>query len=280
MTILSVLIPAYNYPDGVRSILSMLSHNTSSELEIIIADDSSNEFVSQAVDAFRHLFLVNFNYRRNYPALGAVSNWNSLLDQASGEFVLLLHHDEYPLDDQLVRSAIELLEKNSGNIDVVVMDCMLTSSRGQIVRPHLPRIIRHLVIKYFPLYLFKRNVLGPTSCLIVRKSLYPRFDICLRWLVDVELYYRLRQITSRWGFSKDLRIASRLGRKDSITASLNQELKNIDEQERIYLIQKYPEAERWLVASNHRLLNFVELIAWASMRVITKGFYQLLYALK
>jgi len=35
-------------------------------------------------------------YQRNDPPLGAVANWNGLIELATGRYILLIHHDEYP----------------------------------------------------------------------------------------------------------------------------------------------------------------------------------------
>lgn len=277
---LSILIPTYDYPEGLERILAGFRGDVPAELEILISDDSDGDQVGRLVEAFSRHFPGSLHYRRNRPALGAVGNWNALLEQATGEYLLLLHHDEYPLGDGFASRAIDLLERCSEDVDAVVMGCILVSDNGSVLRPHLPDAIRWLIIDRLPAYLFKRNVLGPASCLIARRSLYPRFDDRLRWLVDVDAYYRLRQTTSRWRICSGLKIASRQGRKDSITASLRQELREIDARERDYLSSKHPQADRWLIPGEHRFLAVAESIVWAGMRALTNGFYRLAYALQ
>jgi len=272
--ILSVLIPAYGNAEGVDRILSNFREDPPDELEILISDDSRDEQVNQLVTDFSRQYFGKLKYRRNQPGLGAVVNWNSLLTQASGDYILLLHHDEYPLVDRFAWQVLELLSKTPA-VDVFVMDCILMSPTGSKARPHLPRVIRNLFIRHFPSYLFKRNVIGPASCLIVRRTLYPQFDECLRWLVDVEAYFRLRQHTVRWNFCSELKIGSTLGRKDSITASIKDELEQIDFRERTYLLHKYPVAEVWLAPRLHWALNMLETVAWGAMRIVTRVWYRI-----
>lgn len=275
---LSVLIPAYCYAEGVDRILSSFRNNPSDELEILISDDSLDEQVSELVDDFSRQYRGKLKYRKNRPGLGAVVNWNSLLAQAAGDYILLLHHDEYPLGNRFAPQVLELLMQNPG-VDVFVMECILRSSTGSTARPHLPRIIKNLVVKYFPSYLFKRNVIGPTSCLIVRRALYPRFDERLRWLVDVEVYFRLRQQTARWRFCKDLKIGSTLGRKDSITVSIGDELSELDARERVYLRPQYLVAGVWLTPRFHWIMNALEGVAWVAMRIVTRVWYWFAFSL-
>lgn len=273
---LSILIPAYDYAEGVRLILSSLSVNPTDELEIIISDDSSDELVSQVVKEFTPRYLGKLCYIRNRPSLGAIANWNSLLQRAKGEYILLLHHDEYPLGERFVQQALDLL-CTARDVDVFVMECILESSAKTYVRPHLPAMIKMLVFMYFPTYFFRRNVVGPTSCLIVRRKVYPRFDERLRWLVDVDAYYRLRLATERWCVSEELKIGSILGRNDSITASIKDDLKDLDARERAYLRQKHLAVKVWLAPKSHWILNALESLAWISMRVITRLYYWVAY---
>jgi hypothetical protein len=113
----------------------------------------------------------------------------------------------------------------------------------------------------------------------VRRALYPRFDERLRWLVDVDSYYRLRLLTRKWRFCEELRISSTVGRKDSITASVKDDLQNLDAQERLYLSQKYSYVSIWLTPKLHSVLITFETFAWALMRAITVFYYYLIYCL-
>ncbi len=273
---LSILIPAYDYPEGVERILSSLCGEISDALEIIISDDSRGDQVSQLVANFSTNFYGRIRYFKNDPGLGAIANWNFLLDQASGEYVLLLHHDEYLLGKSFTTRAMEILSTSS-LIDVFVMRCILSSELGSNFSPHLPSIITKFVLKYIPSYLFRRNVIGSPSCVIARRSLYPKFDDRLRWLVDVDAYFRLRQATKKWYICRTLKVGSTLGRKDSITAGLSETLKVVDAQERIYLYHKHPKVRVWLDTKSYRFLMAIEVIVWSSMRLITRLYYRIAY---
>jgi glycosyltransferase involved in cell wall biosynthesis len=277
MALLSVLIPAYCYAEGVDRILSRLLRDPSHEIEIIISDDSPDDLVYNCVANFSRSCPDAIKYKRNRPGLGAVANWSSLIQQACGEYILLLHHDEFPVDCEFINNVLKILKEDS-DTDVFVLECILMSVTGAVARPHLPTFLKVLAIKYFPIYLFKRNVVGPTSCLIIRRDLYPRFDDRLRWLVDVEAYFRLREVTARWRFCRNLRIGSVLGRKDSITSSIKNDLGLLDASERAYLCNKYPIAEVWLDPGIHWAANTLEAIAWGAMRVVTRVWHRFSYS--
>ncbi len=273
---LSIVIPAFEYADGVRRILKNLSEDRPSSVEILIFDDSFSDEISNVVrewgGAFREII-----YRRNCPSLGASGNWNALLESARGEYCLLMHHDEIPLGAAFVQRALDELRENPGT-DVLMMDCVLVHGDGKVARRHLPHLIRSWVVRHSPRYLFRRNVIGPTSALIVRRRLYPKFDDKLRWLIDVDVYYRLRQSTARWRLCKHLQIGSLLGRGDSITAKMGAGIREIQRQEQVYLVQKHPGAGMWLRADVNRLARVSEAVLWALMRVSTRLYGRILGA--
>ncbi len=277
---LSILIPAYNYLLGIENILTKLEPLNHPEIEIIVFDDSNNSAICQHVNHINKNRELNLTYHRNIPALGAVFNWNSLLKAATGEFLLLLHHDEFPLTTEFVSRTIQCLKSITTDYDVLVMQCILTTINGKINRPHLPFLFRKFIVSNFPTYIFKRNVIGPTSCLIVRKSIYPKFDTELKWLVDVETYYRLRLKTSRWYYSKELEMGSTVGRMDSITYNMKDQLCEVYTSEKKYLSKKYCMARNWLDPELHPLLNFTEELFWIAFRMLTIAFYKFMSLFK
>lgn len=272
--LLSILVPAYSYPSGVRRIMREFGAHSSSQCEVLIFDDSPGDEVKQIIEAWREQGMP-LRYQRNVPSLGVAGNWNALLEAARGEYCLLMHHDEFPLGSNFVGRALDVLRKNP-DTDVLMMDCVLVGDDGRVARRHVPNLLRSWVARHVPAYLFRRNVIGPASALIVRRSLYPRFDDKLRWLIDVDAYFRLRQSTASWRVCGDLKIGSTLGRKDSITASIKDELKDLDAQERAYLVQKHPTAGLWLRADAHRWARAAETVLWAFMRVFTRLYARIL----
>jgi len=220
--LLSILIPAYNYPKGVERILIALSQEYSLNVEIIVSDDSSDDKVRDICSFYKDAF-HSFIYKRNNPSLGAVNNWNSLLDKAQGDYCLLLHHDEFPLSANFIGKVTDTLSVNTA-IDVLIMDCVLVDINTGFSRQHAPSWFRNLSAKYFPEYLFRRNIIGPVSTLIVRRSVFPRFNEKLQWLVDVELYVRLFTQGITIKTAANIQIGSAPDKNHSITASLGNEV--------------------------------------------------------
>lgn len=274
---LSIIIPAYEYEDGIKRILKSISLDLPQSAEILIFDNSVSDRVKNEVKLWSDLN-PRIYYRKNSPTSNPASNWTDLVDCSGGEYCLLLHHDEFPISSDFILRILDEIHLNR-DVDVLMMDCILVQSGGKSARRHLPNFIRSWVVKKVPEYLFRRNVIGPTASLVVRRKLYPKFDDNLRWLVDVDVYYQLRRATGRWKFSKTLQICSMQGRSDSITADLGVSIPRILREEQAYLVRKYPEARRWLHPDSNRFRNAVEAFFWYGMRVGTLLYGQMLRGL-
>lgn len=272
--LLSVLVPAYQFPDGVARILNGFSECNEAECEIIIFDDSKNDSVKEAYLVIGCAHRRNVRYMHNQPSLGAVQNWNALLDAARGEYCLLLHHDEFPIGDHFVSDLTTTLREHP-DTDVVVLDCVLVEPKTGRNRRHLPTWLRALVVNHFPQYLYRRNVIGPTAALVIRRSMYPRFDTRLRWLVDVDVYVRLLRVAKHLRLCPNIQIGSMLGRSDSITARLGSSIPKTRQDELAYLRDKSPTRSLWLGPYPnqplfHGLLRALEAACWWCMRGLTR----------
>src|SRR5487761_2410319 len=130
--VLSILIPAYNYADGVCRIVSPLLREARTDIEILVHDDSSDSAVEAAIQGLGpHDYL---RYTWNSPALGAVPNWNSLLKKASGQYVILIHHDDFPLSETFASEVLDELEQNDWP-DALILSCLAYDVKNKTVRP-------------------------------------------------------------------------------------------------------------------------------------------------
>ena len=232
--ILSVLIPAYAYKQGVLRILDALPLG-SPEIEVIVHDDSPNVEIEAAMseERFRQV-----TYRHNVPPLGAVANWNGLIEAARGRYFALMHHDEYPADSDFAERVLRAL-KDEPAPDIFLFGLRLRRKGVPYSFRLVPEALRRWLIADAPGYLLKRNFIGPSACLLIRRSIAPRFDPNLVWLVDVDFY--LKALERSWIVkqSKTIDIVSETGRAESITRSLSPDLGEIALRERRELVDKH-----------------------------------------
>lgn len=271
--ILSVLLPTYNYLEGLKKIFSQLELLAIPQIwcyiEICIRDNSDNDYIQNWVEE-NILGSLPVVYKRNIPPTTPCENWNELIHKSRGRYYILMHHDEFPLTSNFILEALKEIERHK-DTDIIVMDCLLMDKSSGSLRRHVPSFIRKKVFERFPEYLFIRNVIGATASLIVKKSLHSSFDCSLEWLIDVDEYYCLRQRAKYWSLSSDLKIGSYIDRGNSITSSLGDKISYIRQQEFKYLLKKHPKALPYL--RSNKLCRLLENISWIGMRVITRTYW-------
>lgn len=261
----SILIPAYEYPEGISRILDGLINVDATSFEIIISDDSPTDCIEKLVESHDLARKGIIKYHRNSPGLGAVNNWNHLISSANSEVLVLLHHDEFFLDSRDFYRAMKQI--SSGSVDVVVGRVKLLNNAGQRSTTHFPLFLSRFLIGKLPEYIYLRNFIGPVSCLIFRRNLSVYFDVNLRWFVDVDFYYRLRLKTKKWLFLDNHSVCSIINRPASISRQIEPELKKISEAERNYLCDS--RTLKFLPCLQSSLLcQCVEIVVWASFRLV------------
>lgn len=240
---LSILIPAYNYASGVRRIVVPLLAEGRTDIEIVVHDDSSADDVGTAM---RQLVASHacLRYVRNSPALGAVRNWNGLLQGAQGRYAILIHHDDFPVSDTFASDLLSELERHDWP-DALILSCLAYDVAHRKIKPCVCNPFRNFFGRYVPAYLFRRNVLGPPSVLVARRDLFEGYDPALKWLVDVEAYFRFVTAQTRRLVFSPLLMACSTGLPDAISTTIRSSTKQVASAELAYLESKYPQRRCW-----------------------------------
>ena len=95
---LTILIPTYNFKLGINKILDCIESiedDLRDYIEIIISDDSDEEIIQKSRNKSLKKHFKNYFYTHNIDNQGAINNWNNLISKAKGDYIWLLHHDEY-----------------------------------------------------------------------------------------------------------------------------------------------------------------------------------------
>src|SRR3989344_6387452 len=93
MVKVSICIPTYKQVDYLRKTLNSVLVQDFHDYELIITDDSSDDSVKNLLKEFD--FKGKLKYYHNKIALGSPANWNYSLKQATGEYIKILHHDDF-----------------------------------------------------------------------------------------------------------------------------------------------------------------------------------------
>jgi len=242
--VLSLLIPCFNNRDGLLRILgpiTLLGRDERSLLEVIISDDSYEPLLTICDVQYYTRLLQSFKYIHNQKRLGAVHNWNYLLEMSNGKYTWLCHHDEYMYNGHLAISYI-ITFLSRGTADIIILPLAKSYCFGPllIMQPHTPpAFIMHRMLAY-PSAIFTCNPIGPPSALILRRLSSFAFDSNLTWYVDVEYYSRVvsQESTNITLMPAICQIISDQNFDGTITSSLRHIMKRVKKHEVDYLRQK------------------------------------------
>ena len=252
MIILSILIPAYEYRNGIQRILSGIIEcdiNDLKKIEIIIGDDSKEKIINNKEINFYKKVIPNFQYIFNKKK-NSINNWNNLIKISRGEFFWLLHHDEIInnpkksikniLNHLSIKKKIYLLPLFKSKTYKFLLSKLIISTQ------HTPnnKLIKFFIDNSFLFFYF--NILGPPSSLIVSSQIDIKYRNDLKWLVDVDYYYRIFKFINfkkvKIFSSKDIKLISDQDFKNSITkrTSQNRDLfSKISKDEKLKVIDLY-----------------------------------------
>lgn len=212
MLLFSIVIPSYNNVELLVNAVSSVLIQDWDNFEIIIVDDSISNEIEHYITELGDKRII---YSHNTPPLGAVNNWNYGISLIKGDYCILMHHDEmFSTPDYLSRLKFEIQK----GFDVVVSNIEVKRS-GRSFKGISFIKNKGLALR-FPFLLFAENFIGPCACLTIRKDKLQYFDPSLKWIVDVDWYYRLIHY-SKVGYLRDLFIISNDGHQDQITNTID-----------------------------------------------------------
>lgn len=228
---ISIIIPAFNNLSLFKRAISSALNQSRPPCEIIVSDDSSSDVIKEYVDSLGSSLV---RYYHNVPSLGAVLNWNAGIEKSSGDWIIVMHHDE-ELGDSDYLKRIGKKIKESGDTEIIVSDFRIKSSMG-LHKGHFNKVVKKLLLNV-PHSILCANFIGPCACMTVKNSVIDDFDPNLTWLVDIEWYFKLLKTSEKSIFCPDLLIISNHGHPDQITNNID--IKKKHSEDKNYLRQKY-----------------------------------------
>ncbi len=112
MPTVSICIPTFKRPDLLKVAIESCLAQTFKDFEVVISDDSPDTRTEEMVRSLSASQKIR--YVHNVPGLGQARNVNQLFNSAQGEFLLLLHDDDF-----LTSIALETLVEPLQQLNVV-----------------------------------------------------------------------------------------------------------------------------------------------------------------
>lgn len=183
----SICIPAYKHVDFLKRCVDSILEQSYADYEIIITDDSPDDSISMMV-ANRYVD-KNIRYYKNEKALGSPSNWNKSLEYAQGDYVKIMHHDDWFSSPDSLAEYVRLLDENP-DVDIAFSGSCAIDTKGRR-KEHKVTSVKLDRLNDSPDRLFMGNLLGAPSVCIFRNKKGYTFDPNLIWLVDTDFYIRV-----------------------------------------------------------------------------------------
>ncbi|MDR0863513.1 MAG: glycosyltransferase [Candidatus Symbiothrix sp.] len=243
----SICIPAYKQFFTLKRCLDSIASQNYTDYEVIISDDSPNNDIQNLVDTYQNLPVI---YHKNTKALGSPENWNHAIRLASGEYIKIMHHDDWFASSASLQQFVELLDKHP-EVSFGFSACK-DMGVNQIISRH-PNVFELKSLRKNPDILALGNLIGAPSVTIFRNHSDIFFDKQLIWLVDIEFYIRfLRKYPGFAYTSADL---INIGLSENQITNQCKDDKELIQKEKDYLSQKLNLQDGTFYPGYHHLKN-------------------------
>ena len=188
----SIIIPAYKNANLLEKVMDSVMSQTFTHFEVIISDDSPDDSVGELINTkYRD---TRVHYFRNQVPRGTPENWNAGIRKAKGEWIKLLHDDDWFALPQALQQFSDAIKAHPEchffhcNYENIFLD------GGHYPKPVAGKYLKDQ-FRRNKFTLVSRNFIGPPSVVLVHRSIDLEYDANLKWLVDIDFYMQAAQIT-------------------------------------------------------------------------------------
>lgn len=196
----SICIPAYRQTEFLKKALQSVQLQTYGHYELIVTDDSPDDAVKKLIDTFD--FEGKLRYFKNTRPLGSPENWNESIRRASGEYIKILHHDDWFATASALDEFVKLLDEHPDADFAFSASSVFYSESGKYIL-YSPSQQQLKQLKAMPSRLFLGNCIGAPSSTIYRRSLTLFFDTKIKYVVDIDFYIRALQRNKNFAFTEN-----------------------------------------------------------------------------
>lgn len=263
--LVSICVPTYNQTDYLRMTLDSVFNQEGVNFEVIVSDDSATEDVFHLIQTYKQNGHA-INYYRNNPSLGSPENWNFAIQQAKGEYIKILHHDDRFTSTKSLRCFVDLFEENPNNF-FVFSGSKVTDFKGSSWVNQIDTTIFNEIMQD-PSFLLRANLIGSPSAVMFKNEKLNLFDSKLQWLVDLEFYYRCILLGRKFSFTSETLVETFLPENRITNICSNNA--NVEVPEHLYFIEKH--SVRNYKNLNHIVELFIRIDSATIRKIRKTGF--------
>lgn len=256
MVKVSICIPAYNQVEYLKRTIDSVLNQSYTDYEIIITDDSSSDIVFDLVKEYKSE--AKIQYFKNKVPLGSPENWNESIGKSSGEYIKIMHHDDYFSNENSLSEFVKMLDENPKANFAFSATVVVNKEKKRI---HCPTNNQIENLHKDPNVLFFGNFVGPPSSIIHRRDLNLVYDKNLIWVVDLDFYIRNLTNNIFFVFTDNPLIINISGELHNVTRYCENN-KNVEIYEYLYLLEK--------ISKNHKEVFFKKTYIIFFKKLFTK----------
>jgi glycosyltransferase involved in cell wall biosynthesis len=231
---ISICIPAYKRAEYLTRLLQRIQIQTFKDFEVVITDDSPGDDVLNLQQEYQPLFKIN--YRKNAETLGTPANWNEGIRLATGDWIKIMHDDDWFASADSLQKFVQLIKDNP-NAGFLFSGSAFIKNNKVFGKMSISKF-HSLLLKKNPLNLYYKNFIGPPSVVIHKNKKEIWYDTNMKWLVDVDFYIRYLQEEPAFAFTKEALINVGYS-QDQVTEKVFHD-KTVFVKENLIMLQKQP----------------------------------------
>lgn len=182
---ISICIPTYKRIDFLKRLLDSIAIQSYKDFEVVITDDSPGSEVEEFCNQYTQAYKII--YQKNPAALGTPQNWNEAISLANGDWIKLMHDDDWFSSEDSLQIFYNNI-KNQPSATFFFSDyCNYYLQKELKENIHLGPFRKYLLNKN-PATLFSKNVIGPPSVTLHKRDRSIVYDAKTKWVVDIDFY--------------------------------------------------------------------------------------------
>jgi glycosyltransferase involved in cell wall biosynthesis len=190
--LLSVCIPAYNRPGWLRRGLESIAITDDTDIEIVITDDSDTDQCQAIAAEVLENWSGSWRYEHHQRPLGMAQNWNRAIRWATGQYVMVLHDDDFFVPQGLGRLVNKL--RGLGNqYPVLLFGVWVVDAQERIMKRQVFQQDQFLPPHNALIKLFSNSSLVRFPAVVIRRELFVEvgyFNPDWREPCDLEMWMR------------------------------------------------------------------------------------------
>ncbi|MDI1354700.1 MAG: glycosyltransferase family 2 protein [bacterium] len=214
----SICIPCFNQTEFLRRNLESILNQDFTDYEIIMSDDSTSGDVEALVTELLANKKLVYSYSRNKVPLGSPANWNHAISQAQGDYIKIMHHDDWFSKRTSLSAFVRALDENVQS-DFVFCDSEVYDVQNKTSRVAKPSDDFLSKLQKDSTVLFMNNQIGAPSAMMFRANKTITFDEKISYLVDIDFYMRSLNANPTYSYIHESLIVNTTNLPTQVTAA-------------------------------------------------------------